>query len=367
MITDVVGRGGMGVVYAAYDPDLERKVALKLIRPDRHSMDDGEAQARLLREARTLAALSHPNVVSIYDVETFEHQVVLTMEYVDGATLKSWLTSKPRGFSDILDVFVQAGRGLAAAHAAGIIHRDFKPSNVLISREGQVKVLDFGLARSTEQDTERDSAAASITRPTSGESPRAPSRTDAKMTQTGLCDGDSAVHVARAASRPPAGSRTDQFSFASRFGRLFTGPTRSRGRTTAELARSTAKGAVQEPRHPKRAPAFVRVVLEKGLKPKPSQRYESMRELLGALQRDPAALRRRAASFAGAQRDCGGGGRPGADLRQRTRRMRRGRREVGLGVVGRPTGCGEPSFFGHRARLRRPGVVPSLHATRRLR
>ena len=136
----------MGVVYGAYDPELDRKVALKLIKPGQGGAKD-TARARLLREAKAIARLQHPNVVAVHDVGVFEDQVFLAMEFVDGGTIKSWLAEKPRSWREILDVFIAAGRGLAAAHAAGLVHRDFKPDNVLLDKEGRPRVVDFGIAR----------------------------------------------------------------------------------------------------------------------------------------------------------------------------------------------------------------------------
>lgn len=128
-ILDVAGVGGMGVIYAAYDHTLDRRVALKVVRQDRRPDDGGgPAEARLLREAKILARLSHPNIVVVYDVTQGEEGVFIAMELVAGQTLRAWLAGAPAPSQDeILRVFVDAGRGLAAAHAAGVVHRDFKP------------------------------------------------------------------------------------------------------------------------------------------------------------------------------------------------------------------------------------------------
>lgn len=137
------GMGGMGIVYAAYDPDLYRRVAIKFLLSNQanHTGHD-----RLLREARAMAQLSHPNVVAVYDVGTWQERVFIAMELVDGGTLKGWLAGD-RSCREILDTFIAAGRGLAAAHAAGLVHRDFKPSNVMVGHDGRVRVTDFGLVR----------------------------------------------------------------------------------------------------------------------------------------------------------------------------------------------------------------------------
>ncbi|MBC7978470.1 MAG: serine/threonine protein kinase, partial [Myxococcales bacterium] len=143
-----VGAGGMGVVFAAYDPQLDRRVALKLVHHGVLSAGSWEiAAARLLREAQALARLSHPNVITVFDAGRFEGLVFLTMELLPDGTLGQWLDAQPRAPALIVERFLEAGRGLAAAHAAGIVHRDFKPDNVLVGREGHARVTDFGLAR----------------------------------------------------------------------------------------------------------------------------------------------------------------------------------------------------------------------------
>ncbi len=144
VVLEEVGRGGMGRVLRAYDPKLQREVALKVLRGE---MLRGEGHARLVREAQAMARLSHPNVVAVYDVEDTPRGVVLVMELVDGVTLQRWLRTE-RAWREVLASFVDAGRGLAAAHAQGLLHRDFKPANVLVASDGRVKVTDFGLAKS---------------------------------------------------------------------------------------------------------------------------------------------------------------------------------------------------------------------------
>jgi serine/threonine protein kinase/tetratricopeptide (TPR) repeat protein len=151
VVLSLVGRGGMGDVYAAYDPELDRKIAVKLLRTRATAgQSEVEGRTRLLREAQAIAKLSHPNVVVVYDVGTFRDTVFIAMEFIEGDTIRYWLNAAPRGWREVLRVFLAAGRGLAAAHDAGIVHRDFKPDNVMVGRDdGKVRVMDFGLARQT--------------------------------------------------------------------------------------------------------------------------------------------------------------------------------------------------------------------------
>src|SRR5499427_7508889 len=152
IVLAMVGRGGMGEVYAAYDPELDRKVAVKLLRvKPGNGVSLSEGRQRTLREAQAIARLSHPNVVVVFDVGTFEDKVFIAMEYVEGNTLTYWLQVQQRPWKEILKVFVDAGRGLAAAHDKGLVHRDFKTDNVMISRDRHVRVMDFGLARQVQE------------------------------------------------------------------------------------------------------------------------------------------------------------------------------------------------------------------------
>jgi serine/threonine protein kinase len=139
----------MGAVYAACDPLLHRRVALKLIRTDssKDAADHEASRGRLLREAQTMARLSHPNVVQVFD-GLVEDQLFVAMEFVTGTTLRRWSREAPRRPAEVIERFRQAGEGLAAAHGAGVVHRDFKPENVLVGEDGRTRVADFGLAHS---------------------------------------------------------------------------------------------------------------------------------------------------------------------------------------------------------------------------
>jgi serine/threonine protein kinase/tetratricopeptide (TPR) repeat protein len=151
LVLNLIGRGGMGEVYAAYDPELDRKVAIKVLRANSSAgVDAAEGRGRILREAQALAQLSDPNVVAVYDVGTVDDRVFLAMEFVDGSTLSFWQHAQPRTWREVVTLYAAAGHGLAAAHRRGLVHRDFKPDNAMVGRDGQVRVMDFGLARSAE-------------------------------------------------------------------------------------------------------------------------------------------------------------------------------------------------------------------------
>ncbi|HVV84724.1 MAG TPA: serine/threonine-protein kinase, partial [Kofleriaceae bacterium] len=144
-----LGQGGMGQVLRARDPQLGREVALKLLHADLDAAQAPHhaevARRRLLREAQAMARLDHPNVIGVHEVGEDGGRVFLVMERVSGTTLGGWLAAAPRGWREVLAVFAQVGAGLAAAHAAGLVHRDVKPDNILVGDDGRVRVTDFGL------------------------------------------------------------------------------------------------------------------------------------------------------------------------------------------------------------------------------
>src|SRR5690606_2552127 len=147
-----LGSGGLGLVHVAWDAVLGRDVALKFVRPDRASAAaDDHLQVRLRREARALAQLAHPNVVPVFDVGEADGQVYIVMQKLEGRTLRLWLHEAPRALTEVIEVFRQAGEGLAAAHRVSVVHRDFKPENVLVDARGRAVVVDFGLARAAER------------------------------------------------------------------------------------------------------------------------------------------------------------------------------------------------------------------------
>ncbi|MBA3396255.1 MAG: serine/threonine protein kinase [Deltaproteobacteria bacterium] len=159
VIKDVLGSGGMGVVYRAHDPELGRLVALKVVRPGKGEGTKSESRGRLVREAQAMARVAHPNVIVVHDAGSIGDDVFVAMELVDGEDLGSWQTT-PHPWREVVDVYLQAARGLAAAHRAGLVHRDFKPANTLVGRDGRVRVLDFGLARTLDGDSLAETAPA---------------------------------------------------------------------------------------------------------------------------------------------------------------------------------------------------------------
>jgi tetratricopeptide (TPR) repeat protein len=270
-----LGMGGMGVVYLAYDDQLDRAIALKLVRS---SSAGSEGQARLLREAQAMARLSHPNVVNVYEVGLWEERVFVAMELVRGPTLRKWLAERPRPPAEVIEIFVQAGRGLAAAHDQGIVHRDFKPENVLIGADGRARVLDFGLAR----------------RLPDGSAPTADGESSATI-------GGTPGYIAPEQQRGDAvDGRADQFSFCVALYEALYGERPFAGDDPGELAAAAARGEVRPAPAARRVPAWLRPVLLRGLSPRPEARWPGMHALVAELSRDRAARRQRLALAGGA-------------------------------------------------------------------
>jgi hypothetical protein len=281
-ILEPIGVGGMAVVYAAHDPQLDRRVALKLLRP---FPDGGSALAelrrRLSREAQTMARLSHPNAVAVYDAGDFEDQVYIAMELVEGRTLNQWLRESRRSWREVLGVFVDAGRGLAAAHAVGVVHRDFKPDNVLVAWDGSVQVTDFGLARTATLSEEAVGAAVA--------SDAAP-----LVSLTGRLVGTPAYMAPEQYRGQPADARTEVFTFCVALFEALYGRRPFPGETLEELRTAVLDGRVQA-QASAGVPPRVRRALLKGLRADPSERYSSMEALLSDLSRDTARRWRGAA------------------------------------------------------------------------
>jgi tetratricopeptide (TPR) repeat protein len=278
-IVDIVGVGGMGVVYAAFDPELDRKVALKLLRTDVAGAVDEprrrDLRARLLREAQAMARLSHPDVIAVHDVGTFGDQVFIAMELVDGGTLAGWLRERPRGWREVLRKFVRAGRGLAAAHAAGLVHRDFKPDNVLVGVDGRVRVTDFGLARPA---LDSDGAAPA---PASPSTPL-----DVTLTRTGALVGTPAYMAPEQMDAALTDARSDLFSFSVALWEALYCARPFDGDTLEALRSAILDGRLREPPRGSPVPAWIRRELARGLRARPEERPPSLAALLDALDRD---------------------------------------------------------------------------------
>jgi tetratricopeptide (TPR) repeat protein/predicted Ser/Thr protein kinase len=323
VILKSVGEGGMGVVYAAYDPELDRKVALKLLRPDNGGADSSEGRARLLREAQAMARITHPNVIAVHDVGTFSSHVFITMEFIQGRNLRDWIHKEQHPWQEVLEVFLEAGRGLVAAHRAGLVHRDFKPANVLVSDDGRVCVMDFGLARLAEA-SQREEAVAS------GEDllgERSGVGLSTELTAAGVILGTPQYMPPEQYVANLGDARLDQFSFCASLYWALYGQRPFEPKRITELALEARKGlqgsqdlqefgrklpqgsAAEEPPRDSRVPTWVRRTVLRGLSLNPDHRFPSMAALLEALsqQHRRARLRWGVAAAAAALAVLGGG------------------------------------------------------------
>jgi len=278
-----LGSGGMGVVFAAYDPKLDRKVAIKVLRHRRNAPTSAEAR-RIEIEAQAMARLAHPNVVTVYEIDQSGDRPFVAMELIDGSTLRRWLNERPRPWREIVKMFVAAGQGLAAAHAAGLVHRDFKPDNVLIGQDGRPRVSDFGLVRTLVSD-------------------------DASSSELARSDGELAAHV-RGSGTPgymspeqwtgqPLDARSDQFSFCVALYAAIARHPPFIGIRHESVAEAVMAGRLR-PAAFAAVPRSVMRVLRRGLAMRPDDRYPSMDALLAELARDPWHRHWRAAAVAGA-------------------------------------------------------------------
>ncbi len=264
----------MGVVVRAYDERLDRTVALKLLSPGVHQ----RRRDRLRREAQALARLCHPNVVEVYDVGEHDDQVYIAMELVEGQTLRQWQQHAPRDWSECVAVYLQAARGLAAAHAEGLVHRDFKPDNCILGEDGRVRVLDFGLVLDAGEPTASSNATDLSVRV--DEAPADP----AALTRTGAVLGTPAYMAPEQIGGRPADPRSDQFGFCVALYEGIYGVRPYRGETLDELQSSVAEGTLTTP--PERSvPPRLRRVLRRGLARRSDDRWPSMTALINALER----------------------------------------------------------------------------------
>ncbi|NUP05392.1 MAG: protein kinase [Polyangiaceae bacterium] len=282
VVAEKIGAGTSGVVYRARDPELGRDVALKVLREDT-TADIAGARRRLMREAKAMARLSHPNVVAVYDAGVHEAQVFLAMELVDGPNLDDWLRATPRDLGEILDTFVDAARGLAAAHAAGLVHRDFKPANVLVGRDGRVRVTDFGLAQPALGNSSIVDVASAIGEASAG---------FASITRTGSFGGTPAFMAPEIFQGSAADARSDQYSYCVALYRSLYGQNPTAGTNAREIIGATMRGEIRWPLD-KRVPKSVEEVLRRGLAFAHEARFGSMTDLVDALAERRAGLRER--------------------------------------------------------------------------
>jgi eukaryotic-like serine/threonine-protein kinase len=266
-----LGSGAMGVVFEGYDPELDRRVALKVLRPEIEAQRSLQARSRMMREAQALARLRHPNVTMVYEVgQSDTGALFIAMELVEGRTLGRWLRSRPRSWREIVEVFLQAGRGLAAAHRAGLVHRDFKPDNVLVDDEGNARVVDFGLARGT--------GLAELL-PTLDDADKVP--VALHLTCTGAVLGTPAYMAPEQFEGGPLHAASDQFSFCVALFEALYGRRPFPGNDLPSLQRSLLRGELVGPR--RGVPRALYRVLRRGLSVDPARRFPSMERLLEAL------------------------------------------------------------------------------------
>ncbi|MCA9691127.1 MAG: tetratricopeptide repeat protein [Myxococcales bacterium] len=297
-----LGGGGMGVVYVARDPELDRKVAVKLLHSDRSHSE--AARARLLREAQAMARLSHPNVVTVYESGTHEGRVFIAMELIDGVDLREHCRT-PRPWQELVSIYLGAARGLAAAHAVGLVHRDFKPENVMIGADSRARVLDFGLARAGQEAPASASMSAAASAVTLRDPDTdAPATADTwmaseadehdvgsegdlladKMTRTGALLGTPAYMAPEQFVTGRSSQRSDQFSFCVALFEALYGQRPFVGETVPDLITAAARGEVVAT--PGRdVPTAVRAVILRGLLPDPRDRHPSMAALAASLER----------------------------------------------------------------------------------
>jgi len=325
-----VGAGAMGTVYAAYDPDLDRKVAVKVLKE--RASGESIGRKRLQREARALARLQHPNVVTVHAVGEAAGHAWVAMAFVDGVDLATWLGAEKHGWQDVLDVFVGAGRGLAAAHAAGVIHRDFKPGNVLIGKDLQVRVADFGLARPAElasgagdhagagQGVDDLGAARELgetsvadaapdpgplgSRPGSGLSTASPSWTagDDHLTRTRGVVGTPMYMAPEQHVGSRVGASADQYAYCLSLYEALYGEFPFDHTSVISLVEEKHAGAIKAAPASSDVPRWLRRIVVRGLAPEPDDRHPSMDALLAEID----AQRRRAQGRSGRRLALGG-------------------------------------------------------------
>lgn len=286
VILEELGRGTMGVVFAAYDPTLDRRVALKVF-----STSGQVQQDRVVREAQALAQVQSPLVVAVHDVGTIDGRLYLTMAFIAGQTLEDWLGVEERTETEVLHCYLQAGLGLDAAHRAGVVHRDFKPANVMVTDDGRTTVTDFGLARRSSDITPSRPGTANGASEDSEDSVL-----DKQLTRTGEVMGTPAFMSPEQWAGERGDSQSDQFSFCVALYTGLYGVAPFAGTTVTELMAAVTRGELRSPPVNPRVPVVVRRALERGLSHAASQRFTDMTALLTQLR--PRPNRRRNVALA---------------------------------------------------------------------
>ena len=278
VVIEELGAGAMGVVYRANDPDLGRQVAIKLV----HAGSSPARSTRLLREAQAIARVAHPNIVAIHDVGLYGDQVFICMELVEGPRLRDWMAAGPRTLREIVGVFSQAASGLAAAHDAGLVHRDFKPENVLVGNDGRVRVVDFGLVRWAEGDDQPAVGEAAIL------------ALDQSITPVGAAVGTPRYMSPEQIRATSVGPAADQFSFGVCLYEALAGQRPFLGDSLFTLMKAVSAGELRPWPAGNVAPRWLRALVERCVAVKPADRWPSMHVIADELTRDREMERRAA-------------------------------------------------------------------------
>ncbi|MGH1345968.1 MAG: tetratricopeptide repeat protein [Nannocystales bacterium] len=300
-IVDRLGAGGMGVVYAAYDVELNRKVAIKLLRVA-SGQDQSIGRARLMREAQAMAQVDHANVVTVFEVGKHRGDVYIAMEFIDGETFGQWRRRTSAPWPEVIKLLGQAARGLAAAHAEGLVHRDFKPDNIMVGRDGRVRVMDFGLVRSDggpgptvlpEADSESEVDEAATSGESDPDSAVHASTSSVDLTKAGTIVGTPAYMAPEQFKREPTDARTDQFSFCVTLWEALFGERPFKGDSLLSLGMNVTEGMRRPTPKGAGVPAWLQRVCERGLSTDRSARFESMQALLDAVESGQRRSRQR--------------------------------------------------------------------------
>lgn len=263
-----LGEGGMGLVIAAFDPQLDRRVAIKMLHDDVSELQG----SRLVREAKAMAQLNHPNVLAVYETGLYGDRLYIAMEYVDGQTFGQWLRAQPRTHDEIFELLLQAGRGLAAAHEVGLVHRDFKPDNILIGKDGRARVSDFGLVSATGEQVPAAASSPAVLSPSA-------------LTQTGAVMGTPLYMAPEQHAGLVADAKADQFSYCVTLWQALCGDLPYGADTYKDLVHNVTGGKLRPVPRGVRVPADIRAILIRGLSSDPAARFPSMQALLAAIAR----------------------------------------------------------------------------------